>query len=108
MSYSTVKQNGFPDLGDYTMAYHIVREADLLAGYDFKRAMIYRMYNSPDDFMESFENSKRLFAKRVFRHEEDGLFITEYSKAKSRELYLQSCRQIKSIERVIDSYEKYI
>jgi HD superfamily phosphodiesterase len=108
MSYSTVKQNGFPDLGDYTMAYHIVREADLLAGYDFKRAMIYRMYKSPDHFMESFENSKCLFEKRVFRHEDDGLFITEYSKAKSKELYLQSCQQIKSFERVIDSYEKYI
>jgi hypothetical protein len=108
MSYSTVKQNGFPDLGEYTMAYHIVREADLLTAYDFNRAMIYRMYNSQDNFIDAFENSKILFEKRTFRHEEDGLFITEYSKEKSRELYKKSRLQIKTISKVIDSYEKYI
>jgi hypothetical protein len=108
MSYSTVKTNGFPELGDYNMAYHIVREADLLAAYDINRAIIYRMYKTPDNFIESFENSKQLFEKRTFRHEEDGLFITEYSKQKSRELYNKSRLQIKTIEMVIDSYEKYI
>ena len=41
MSYSTVKKNGYPDLGDYQMAYHVVREADLLTSYDFDRSMIY-------------------------------------------------------------------
>ena len=34
MSYSTVKKNGFPSLNEYQLAYHIVREADLLAAYD--------------------------------------------------------------------------
>ena len=40
MSYSTVKKNGFPLLGDYQLAYHIVREADLLAAYDIDRCII--------------------------------------------------------------------
>ena len=31
MSYSTVKKYGYPDLDKYQMAYHIVREADLLS-----------------------------------------------------------------------------
>jgi HD superfamily phosphodiesterase len=43
MSYSTVKKNGYPDLGKYQMAYHVVREADLLASYDFDRSIIYHM-----------------------------------------------------------------
>ena len=41
MSYSKVKQNGFPDLGKYQLAYHIVREADLLSAYDIDRCIIY-------------------------------------------------------------------
>jgi GTP-binding protein HflX len=30
MSYSTVQKRGFPKLGEYQRAYHVVREADLL------------------------------------------------------------------------------
>ena len=40
MSYSTVKANGYPDLGFYQTAYHIVREADLLSAYNFDRCVI--------------------------------------------------------------------
>jgi len=40
MSYSTVKKKGYPLLGTYQLAYHIVREADLLSAYDFDRCMI--------------------------------------------------------------------
>ena len=31
MSYSKVKQIGFPNCGDYQMAYHVVHDACLLA-----------------------------------------------------------------------------
>ena len=34
MSYNKVITSGFPYHGEYQRAYHIVREADLLAGYD--------------------------------------------------------------------------
>ena len=43
MSYSKVKKDGFPELGIYQKAYHIVREADLLCAYDFDRCVIYDM-----------------------------------------------------------------
>ena len=43
MSYSKVKKNGYPELGNYQMAYHIVREADLLSAYDIDRTIIYSM-----------------------------------------------------------------
>jgi HD superfamily phosphodiesterase len=108
MSYSHVKKEGFPMLGKYQMAYHVAREADLLSAYDFDRAIIYRMHHSTDDFTKAFENSKELFDNRMFRHEEDGLFVTEYSKEKCKELYAKSTMQIASWTKVIDSYEKYI
>ena len=66
MSYSYVKRDGFPILGKYQMAYHVVREADLLAAYDFDRAIIYNMHHSSSDFIGSFENSKELFENRMF------------------------------------------
>ena len=43
MSYSTIKKNGMPDLGQYQLAFNIVREADLLTAYDFDRCMIYNL-----------------------------------------------------------------
>lgn len=82
MSYSKVKANGFPDLGNYMKAYHIVREADLLAAYDFDRCMIYNMYNKPEknaDIVYAFSDAYHLFQNRVFKHEEDGLLTTQYA-----------------------------
>jgi len=108
MSYSYVKQNGFPLLGKYQMAYHIVREADLLSAYDFDRAIIYNMYHTNNDVLASYENSRELFEKRMFRHNDDGLFLTEYSKLKSAELHEKAENQILSWKRIIDTYEKHV
>ena len=108
MSYSHVKKEGFPLLGNYQMAYHVVREADLLAAYDFDRAVIYRMHHSTDDFTDSFDNSRELFENRMFRHDVDGLFVTDYSKKKSKELAVKAQEQIESWKKVMDSYEKYV
>lgn len=79
MSYSKVKQNGFPSLGTYQQAYHIVREADLLAAYDFDRCMIYHMNKNDTNVREAFYNAESLFQERVLRHDEDNLLITDYS-----------------------------
>ena len=79
MSYSKVKQNGFPCLGHYQLAYHIVREADLLAAYDFDRCMIYHMNKNNSDVREAFYNAEELFNHRVLRHYEHNLLITEHS-----------------------------
>jgi len=79
MSYSKVKKQGYPSLGNYQKAYHIVREADLLAAYDFDRCMIYHMNRNDTNVHEAFYNAESLFQERVLRHYEDDLLITDYS-----------------------------
>ncbi len=79
MSYSKVKKNGFPDLGLYQTAYHVVREGDLLAAYDFDRSMIYHMSQNSVDVQGAFQNAHDLFQTRIFKHQEDGLLLFPYS-----------------------------
>jgi len=87
MSYSKVKNNGYPDLGEYQLAYHIVREADLLAAYDIDRCIIYGMTVDKISYTMAAERATVRFANRVLKYREDGLFITEWSKTKSLELH---------------------
>jgi len=103
ISYSKVKKYGFPYLGDYQIAYHIVREADLLTAYDFERSMIYNLHNQNNDknFVNAFCNAKSLFENRVFKHEEDGLFITSWSKKNHLELQHQAYLNIQRWEKLI-------
>jgi len=91
MSYSKVKVHGYPNFlinpykKQFEMAYHIVREADLLSAYDFDRSLIYN-FNRQDDFAQSVENASNIFKERMFQHNRDGLFITDYSKKLSHSL----------------------
>ena len=101
MSYSTVKKNGFPNLGPYKRAYHIVREADLLSAYDFDRCMIYNMHRQNGDFDEAFKDALNIFDIRVMKHNEDALFLTNYARQKSLELETQSLNQIASWKRLV-------
>ena len=97
MSYSKVKTNGFPtNLGKYELAYHIVREADLLSAYDFERCMIYNIHRLNGDFDTAFIDAKHLFENRVFKHNEDKLFITNYSKQISLSLHANALTKINS------------
>lgn len=101
MSYSTVKQSGFPDLGVYMPAYHIVREADLLSAYDFDRSMIYHMNQNGVNVIEAFKNAKELFRTRVFTHEKDGLFMTEYAKTYYPYLQNKALARMNAWERLL-------
>ena len=94
MSYSKVKRCGFPDLGDYQMAYHIAREADLLAGYDVTRSFIYQLMHERYKYSESLESVDELFDKRIFRYLPDKLFITDFSNQKALELHRQAKHDI--------------
>ena len=87
MSYSKVKMNGYPELGEYQLAYHIVREADLLAAYDIDRCIIYAMSKDNYDYNKAVEYAKNLFDYRVFKMRKDKLFITSYSKKMSLHLH---------------------
>jgi len=102
MSYSYIKQNGFPDLGTYQMAYHITREADLLAAYDIKRTIIYDMEVNKQDFEISYENSQELFKNRMGKYIEDGLFVTETSKILAKQYELQCREELAHWKRMVD------
>jgi HD superfamily phosphodiesterase len=94
MSYSTVKKNGFPLLGDYQLAYHIVREADLLAAYDIDRCIMYSMYTKNANYSEALDAAIVLFEHRVFRHRKDRLFVTNYSKKLSIKLHKKAKKDV--------------
>jgi hypothetical protein len=105
MSYSKVKKKGFPDLGKYQTAYHVVREADLLAAYDFDRAIIYNLYNKHNDIEGAYDESVELFNKRVLMHEEDNLFTFDYTKQNSIYLKQQSLIRIKQWKNIIKTFK---
>jgi hypothetical protein len=90
MSYSKVKQVGFPNMGDHQLAYHIVREADLLAGYDVSRSIIYQMMHEKYKFVDSIGVANALFNSRIFTYIPDKLFVTDFSKQLSAKLHEQA------------------
>ena len=94
MSYSTVKKNGFPELGIYQHAYHIVREADLLDAYDFDRCMLYNIHKLNGDIEQAYIDGFNLFRNRVFKHKEHGLLITDYSIKQSNILEINALNRI--------------
>ena len=102
MSYSKVKKNGFPDLGKYQMAYHIVREADLLAAYDIDRCIIYQMEKFNTNFTEAFSDAKNLFEVRVLKHFDDNLFVTNYAKNLGKILHEKALQQINRWEKIMN------
>jgi HD superfamily phosphodiesterase len=95
MSYSYVKKNGFPDFGEHQLVYHIVREADLLAAYDFDRCLIYNIHKLDGNVTNAFLDAKELFEKRVFKHNSDKLFITDFSKEESLILHETAVERMK-------------
>jgi len=104
MSYSTVKKNGYPSLGKYQHAYHIVREADLLSAYDFDRCMIYNMNKKHSTIEEAFLDSHLLFQNRVLKHNKDGLLFTDYSIRKSQILENKALSRIDYWRKILKIY----
>jgi hypothetical protein len=102
MSYSKVKVNGFPDLGEYQLAYHIVREADLLAAYDLDRCIIYKIYHNNYNYSEAIEDAFNLFENRVFKMRKDKLFKTDYSKKESLKLHKKAIKDVLNLKTLYD------
>jgi hypothetical protein len=100
MSYSTVKKNGYPDLGEYQSAYHIVREADLLCSYDFDRSMIYHM-NKGNNLTQSYIDALKLFQDRVFTYNTNKLLISDYAKKQTIPLTTNALRQMTTWKRIL-------
>jgi hypothetical protein len=104
MSYSTVKKNGYPYLGEYELAYHIVREADLLSAYDIDRCIMYRMYNNSDKnitYSEALLEAMDLFDYRVFKMRNDKLFVTNYAKRESLKLHKKAQKDVVSLSDIL-------
>ena len=100
MSYSTVKKNGYPEMGDYEMAYHVVREADLLASYDFDRSVIYHL-NRGNNLTSSYYNALEIFYERVFNYNTDKLLISPYAMKKSQSLTMKAIKQMTTWKRIL-------
>jgi HD superfamily phosphodiesterase len=106
MSYSKVKVSGFPVLGDYQHAYHIVREADLFSAYDFDRCMIYHMNHNSKNIDDAFLDASQLFNRRMLKHNEDRLFVTEYSRNNYKQLHDNAIIRIENWRQLLDSCSK--
>lgn len=100
MSYSKVKKNGYPELGKYEMAYHAVREADLLSSYDFDRSLVYKM-NQGLPLTKAYEDALKLFNERMFNYNTDKLFISKYSQIKSVRLSEKAIARMKSWKQIL-------
>jgi HD superfamily phosphodiesterase len=104
MSYSKVKKYGYPDLGEHQMAYHIVREADLLAAYDIDRCIIYGMCVENLSYTEAVKRSKTLFRDRVLNYRSDQLFVTPISKLLSLKLHIKAIDELDRIRDFSDIF----
>ncbi len=91
MSYSTVNKHGFPIIPEYQLAYHIVREADLLCAYDPDRCIIYGIMRGDMSYIDATKRAIPYLENRVLKYIEDGLFITDYSKKQSIVLH-EECK----------------
>lgn len=100
MSYSTVKKNGYPDLGEYQMAYHVVREADLLSSYDFDRCVTYQL-NQGSNLTTAYVDALKLFKNRMFNYNTDKLLISDYSQRKSLTLTTNALKQMTTWQRIL-------
>ena len=102
MSYSKVKANGYPDLGKYQLAYHIVREADLLAAYDIDRCIMYSIHKEMLEYSEGLNRAIALFDNRVFRMRQDRLFKTKYSRNESLKLHKKAKIDVESLKNILN------
>ena len=103
MSYSKVKLNGYPDIGEYQLAYHIVREADLLSSYDINRSIIYSMYKeNNNDYDKALQSSIDLFDTRISKYIDNNLFITNYSKNEALILHKNAEIDVEILRKLLD------
>jgi HD superfamily phosphodiesterase len=100
MSYSKVRKSGYPNLGEYQLAYNIVREADLLSAYDVDRCLIYQLMHENYTYSDSLKLVYDLFENRVLKYREDKLFITNYSKSKSYDLHTKALEDIAEMKKI--------
>jgi hypothetical protein len=98
MSYSKVMANGYPKLNEHQLAFHIVREADLLSAYDIDRCIIFGMFVEKIDYNDAVVRAINLFNKRVLKYRDNHLFITDTSNDISLQLHAKALNDIKELK----------
>jgi len=90
MSYTKIKINGFAKFDNLIdeLAFHIVREADLLAAYDFDRSVVYAIECKGATWTEANKETVDYFKSRVLTQISDGLFTIPVSLEIARKLHL--------------------
>jgi hypothetical protein len=63
--------------------------------------MIFELNRHNFDFYNAFDDAKNLFENRVFKHNEHGLFITDYAKFESQILHAMAKKRIDDWENII-------
>jgi len=106
ISYSYVKKHGFPNFNELkinSLSYHIVREADLLSAIDFDRCILYNINKLNGNIETAYENSLEIFNNRILKHNDDNLYITNYSKNIDLILKKEALERINSWTELIKS-----
>jgi hypothetical protein len=79
-----------------------VREADLLAGYDIDRCIIYSMYHNNYSYTDAVKESLNLFDNRVFTMRQDRLFKTAYSRKESLKMHKKAKKNVEQLIKMLD------
>lgn len=101
MSYSKVKVSGFPEMKEYQLVYHIIREADLLTAYDIDRCIVFNMNKSDADYTTSVVDACKLYQHRMRKHIDDKLFVTETGLMIAKSLELDSLERLSELESLL-------
>lgn len=101
MSYSHIKQFGFPEHHAYQYSYNIVREADLLASYDIDRCIIYGMMRENLPYDKAVERAIEITTNRVLTYKKNNLFTTQYAINKSTELHSKCLQDLNNLRNFI-------
>lgn len=101
MSYSKVMKYGFPNMKEYQTAYHIVREADLLCGYEFNRAILFGIHQHGLSYKDAFYESKNVYEKRVNNIINMHMFVTTFGQSLANRLYADELEKIKNLEELM-------
>jgi len=102
MSYSKVKKNGFPILDNFEKEYHIVREADLLTGYNLERCIVFGIYGRDFNYVDSFIATKELYERRMASQIKDNLFTTKYGLEEAEKLDKENKLRIKELSELLE------
>jgi hypothetical protein len=103
MSYSKIKMYGFPDFNgrdDLERCFHIVRNSDLLEGYDLERCIKYRMRHGAGR-LDGIKDMLEVYKTRISCLLSDNLINIPIAKIIANELYNKCEVDIKKYENEI-------